>query len=342
MIKNDSVIDPLHEPVLPKWATTLGQTHHSATQLLMSDGPHFFRYYVLTQQERRMIPGNAQMKAGVAVGDALQDYYADTKWSLNPITKKLMPYANAKKGTEKSEIIKDVLEKYNKYQPIDPKDQEKFDKYQTEITEVITNGFLAMEELGAGNLYPITCEEQISIGQDKTDLMLPYVGRTDFALGGVREVDGVIDAPIPSSIVELKTQWSKLGKTKKNGERSFISLHAPTAPSYNHVAQCSVYSAFYDYKVPVSLVYVTKTGYKIFDCENCSMLTSSELERTFKNLNQIARRREKILSMFENQTRENLIKSCAAIIDPNWDHPYAWHGIGDEFLFRAKKLWNFT
>ena len=106
MIKNDSVIDPLHEPVLPKWATTLGQTHHSATQLLMSDGPHFFRYYVLTQQERRMIPGNAQMKAGVAVGDALQDYYADTKWSLNPITKKLMPYANAKKGTEKSQIIK--------------------------------------------------------------------------------------------------------------------------------------------------------------------------------------------------------------------------------------------
>ena len=125
MIKNDSVIDPLHEPVLPKWATTLGQTHHSATQLLMSDGPHFFRYYVLTQQERRMIPGNAQMKAGVAVGDALQDYYADTKWSLNPITKKLMPYANAKKGTEKSDIIRDVLEKFNKYQPIDPKDQEK-------------------------------------------------------------------------------------------------------------------------------------------------------------------------------------------------------------------------
>ena len=86
MIKNDSVIDPLHELVLPKWAITLGQTHHSATQLLMSDGPHFFRYYVLTQQERRMIPGNAQMKAGVAVGDALQNYYADTKWSLNPIT----------------------------------------------------------------------------------------------------------------------------------------------------------------------------------------------------------------------------------------------------------------
>ena len=52
-----------------------------------------------------------------------------------------------KKVTEKIRINKRVLEKFNKYQPIDPKDQEKFDKYQTEIIEVITNGFLAMEEL---------------------------------------------------------------------------------------------------------------------------------------------------------------------------------------------------
>ena len=342
MIKNDSVIDPLHENILPKWSPLLGVTHHSATQLLMSDGPYFFRYGELSQEERRRIPGNSQMKAGVAVGDILQEYYADTIWKINPLTKKLMPYANAKKGNNKDELIKAALEKFNKYIPTEPKDQEKFEKYQNEIIEVANNGFLAMEKLGVDGLYPITCEEQISIEQRITDLLLPYVGRTDFAIGGVRVDNNVTDAPIPSFIVELKTQWSKLGKIKKNGERSFISLHAPATPSYNHVAQCSVYSAKYDFKVPVKLVYVTKTGYEIFDSESSSLLTTSELQKSFKNLNSIARRREKIFGMFENQTRDNFIKSCASIIDPNWDHPYAWHGIGDEFLFRAKKLWNFT
>ena len=46
------------------------------------------------------------MKAGVAVGDILQEYYADTIWKINPLTKKLMPYANAKKGNNKDELIK--------------------------------------------------------------------------------------------------------------------------------------------------------------------------------------------------------------------------------------------
>ena len=79
-------------------------------------------------------------------------------------------------------------------------------------------------------------------------------------------------------------------------------------PSYNHVAQCSVYAAKYDFKVPVKLVYVTKTGYEIFDSESSSLLTTSELQKSFKNLNSIARRREKIFGMFENQTRDNFIK----------------------------------
>ena len=44
--------------------------------------------------------------------------------------------------------------------------------------------------------------------------------------------------------------------------------------------------------------------------------------------------------MFENQTMQKIIKSCAAIIDPNFDHPWAWFSFGDEFLKQAKQLWN--
>ena len=50
----------------------------------------------------------------------------------------------------------------------------------------------------------------------------------------------LIDAPTPAGIIEIKTQWSKVGKLKKSGERSFISLSAPATPSYNHLinVQC--------------------------------------------------------------------------------------------------------
>ena len=97
-----------------------------------------------------------------------------------------------------------------------------------------------------------------------------------------------------------------------------VSLHAPATPSYNHVGQCAVYAARYNFKVPVKLVYVTKTGYEIFDSESSSLLTTSELQKSFKNLNNIARRREKIFGMFENQTRENLITAFKE--KPSYNH----------------------
>ena len=57
--------DPLKSNVLPKSFHTLGLTHHSPTQATLPDGVHLFKYGLLTQQERRQLPGNAQMKAGV-------------------------------------------------------------------------------------------------------------------------------------------------------------------------------------------------------------------------------------------------------------------------------------
>ena len=57
MIKNDSVIDPLHENILPKWSPLLGVTHHSATQLLMSDGPYFLdmENYLKKKEEEYLV-----------------------------------------------------------------------------------------------------------------------------------------------------------------------------------------------------------------------------------------------------------------------------------------------
>ena len=37
-----------------------------------------------------------------------------------------------------------------------------------------------------------------------------------------------------------------------------------------------------------------------------------------------------------------IIRSASEIIDPNFDHPWCWHNIGEQNLKAAKHLWNFT
>ena len=78
MILNNKVLeDPLKEDALPLFATKLKINHHSPTQASLPDGAWLFKYLVLTQEQRRMLPSNANMKAGVAVNEILQQYYAD-------------------------------------------------------------------------------------------------------------------------------------------------------------------------------------------------------------------------------------------------------------------------
>lgn len=60
----------------------LGITHWSYTQASYIDAAWVFRYLVLTQEQRRLIPGNSQMTAGVLSGEAVQKHYADTIYKL--------------------------------------------------------------------------------------------------------------------------------------------------------------------------------------------------------------------------------------------------------------------
>ena len=157
MILNNKVLeDPLNENALPLFAQKLGIHHHSPTQQSLPDGAWHYRYNILTQEERRMLPSNANMKAGVAVNEILQQYYGDTIYRTNPITKKLMSYANALQHTDKQELITKNLDKFKEYDPVDDKDREKFEKYQAEIPDVSLHGFSALEKLGAANLGPVS------------------------------------------------------------------------------------------------------------------------------------------------------------------------------------------
>ena len=125
ILKNKKLDDPLNELTLPSFSKALNINHHSCTQASMPDGPMIFRYGVLTQEQRRMIPGNANMASGVVVGDAIQWHYSNKIWKHNPTTKKLAPVDNEKLSKEVA--IQKATEKFNEYQPVDDKDRDKFE-----------------------------------------------------------------------------------------------------------------------------------------------------------------------------------------------------------------------
>ena len=103
LLKNNLLEDPLKEKALPLFAKKLNINHFSPTQFSIPDGNWLFKYLVLTQEERRALPSNSQMKAGVAVNNVLQKHLADTIWKFGP-QRKLTPMANQEKNKDKQEM----------------------------------------------------------------------------------------------------------------------------------------------------------------------------------------------------------------------------------------------
>lgn len=336
MSKNNNLKDPLSEILeLPEYATKLKINHWSPSQGNKRDGAWLYEYVVLTQEQRRSLPGNSAMKGGVCVGEILQKYYADTIWRINPSTKKLSPMKNEYKGRDKDELIKMELEQFKNYNPVDDKDQEKKERYMDLISDYAKFGFLAIAEIGAVT-SPVTCEEQLTTSRSShQDLLLPdlpIVQRTDMRIDG--------NGPLPHAIYEFKTQWDRIGKTKKGGGRSFTVIKPPAAPKIDHVMQCACYSAYYHFKVPVYLIYICSQGYKIFNQDNCEELKEKNLKKYFQNMINTFIRRERIFTMHQDKDPDEIILQAASMMDPYFDHPYAWSNFTPEMMEQAKKVFN--
>ena len=56
-------------------------------------------------------------------------------------------------------------------------------------------------------------------------------------------------------------------------------------------------------------------------------------------MNRTFMRREKILSLYQDQTREEIIDHAVSMMDGNFDHPWSWSGLPAELLKEAKELW---
>ena len=353
MLLNDKILqDPLEEKVLPLFAQKLNINHYSPTQFSIADAAWFFQYCVLTQEQRRtLLKSNSAMEAGKRVGDALQRTHADTIYKINKLTKKVAPTTNEKLSLDNA--IQEQIEIFKEYEPADDKDADKKIKYIEECPEVIRNANAGLTELGVAS--PVTCERQISINTDALEKsfyisspLLPVVGRIDFDFGS-RNVIGAnpSDAELapsnassfPHKIIELKTKYSRLGKVKKDGSRSFLVSPVPTTPSFNHLVQCAVYAANWNFNVPIHLLYATAGGYVIFDSNNCKHLTQEGMQKNLQIMNRTFMRREKILSQFQELTRDELIENAVGMMDGNFDHPYAWNNLPEDLLQEAKELW---
>ena len=352
-INNKITQDPLQEALqdtLPLFAQKLNINHFSPTQFVIPDAAWLFKYVWMDQKMRReFLPSNAAMESGKIVGEVLQRIYADTIYKLHPTFKKVQPFTNEK--ITRDAALQEEIEKLKEYVPQDEKDSDKKQKYLEEIPVVINHALDGLKKLAVAS--PITCERQISIKSPNGFLspFLSTVGRIDFDYGSISnhefgksltELNPTSQDAFPHKIIELKTKWSRLGKVKKSGDRSFLVSPLPATASFNHCVQVATYAAHFDFKVPAYLLYATKDGYVIFDSTNCHHLTVEGMKRNLQIMFHTFRRRERILALHEHLSREEIIEEAAGMMDMNLDHPFAWNGMPPELLKEAKLLWKLS
>ena len=358
IIKSNTTNDlPISDPLeaalqntLPLFAQKLKINHYSPTQFSIPDAAWLFKYVWMDQKMRReLLPSNAAMESGKIVGEVLQRIYADTIYKLHPVKKKVAPTINEK--ITKDAALQEEIEKLKEYVPNDEKDSDKKQKYLEEIPEVINHALSGLKELAVAS--PVTCERQISIDQLEgfSSPLLPTVGRIDFDYGSINNhefgnvyhgLNPTSQDAFPHKIIELKTKWSRLGKVKKDGSRSFLVSSIPATASFNHCCQVATYAAHFNFKVPAYLLYATKDGYTIFDSTNCHHLTVDGMKKNLQIMFNTFRRRERILALSEHLTREEIIEEAAGMMDMNLDHPFAWNGMPPELLKEAKLLWKLS
>jgi len=348
-IKTNKIIDPLEtlqQDGFTKLNELLKINHHSPTSSSMPEGIYAFRYLFSTQEQRREFDGNANMAAGVAVNDAIQFHYSTDIWSFNPNQKKLAPHKNTK--LSKEEAIAKAMDKFMEYIPVNDKDREKKEHFQETIPQTIQQGFIAFEKLNILKSEKIVAED--SINHIDHRLSLPIVGRTDvhFTDFNVSERSDAASAHSISgaapflSVCELKTSWSRPGKVKKDGTRSFASAKLPSTPLVNHLQHLAFYcfSLRKQMKVSPYLIYLTADDHMVFTEKNCADLEIQNLNNYYEQLVRNCIRKERLLSRYiDLEEPDMILEEIAKDVEPGFDHQFYWN-IGAKHLARAKKIWS--
>jgi len=345
-IKQNKIIDPLKELKLDgfkKLNELLKINHHSPTSSSMPQGIYVYRYLLCTQEQRREFEGNANMAAGVAVNDAMQFHYSDNIWSFHPNKRKLAPHKNIKLSQD--EAIAKAMEKFMEYVPVNETDRLKKEHYQETIPQTCHQGFLAFDSLGIKNSKMVVAEDSINHVDDR--LSLPIVGRTDLHFTDFKASSRDVAAPSSVmaeapflSVCELKTSWSRIGRARKDGTKSFSSAKLPSI-NINHLQQLSFYCKSLGSNSEISpfLVYLTEGDFMIYTEKNCTDLEPQNLNNYYEQLVSNCIRKERLLSRYIDLDEPDMIlDEITKDVEPGFDHNFYWN-IGAKHLARAKEIW---
>lgn len=287
---------------LPTWIKHYGLNHHSPSQLNKIDGAWSYEYLYLTQEQRRKLPGNSKMFAGVQMGSAGQMTIGDFEWH----------------GTKKLEIKKyksvfnKVLENFNAYLPVDEQDRNQHSINRKGLALTYEQMKIAFKEVGLK--APIDCERTVSM--NLPGCQLPCIGRIDY-----EDQD---------NFIELKTKWRfrKRGKPGAAPSYPLYGIKKDISPEF--LLQVAFY-AVASGKKP-HLVIVNEKEFKIFNQNNMEAFQPNNLKKIVSKMAMVALRRERLMERHAGKA------TFVQDIEPTFDHPYYWN-FGGDHKQQAMKLW---
>ena len=287
---------------LPTWIKHYGLNHHSPSQLNKIDGAWSYEYLYLTQEQRRTLPGNSKMFAGVQMGSAGQMTIGDFEWQ----------------GTKKLEIKKyksvfnKVLENFNAYLPVDEQDRNQHSINRKGLALTYEQMKIAFKEVGLK--APIDCERTVSM--NLPGCQLPCIGRIDY-----EDQD---------NFIELKTKWRFRKKGKPGAAPSYPLYGIKKDISPEFLLQVAFY-AVASGKKP-HLVIVNEKEFKIFNQNNMEAFQPNNLKKIVSKMAMVALRRERLMERHAGKA------TFVQDIEPTFDHPYYWN-FGGDHKQQAMKLW---
>ena len=323
ILKKDAAEKALNEWIagiktLPDWVKLYGLNHHSPSQINTEEDQWGYKYLYLTQEERRELPVNSQMKCGNWIGELGQKQFGKFVWEYergSGLTKKQIPL--------EKKIFDTAIDQFNKYSPADDKDKNQHEQNKLGFALTWKNCQDAIKSVGLKG--EIECERSVSL--DLPDCQLPVIGRVDFE--------------DMHNFIELKTKWRKKNRPRKDGSYTFSNakILGPEDDKqekyrgwFQHILQVAFY--YLATRKKPHLVVVNEDGYWVYTPDNCDQLKPKNLEKFLIKMNQICSNREKIMERHAGKT------TWVDDIIPNFDH-FFWNGMGDHKL-KATRLWGLT
>ena len=303
----------------PDWLARFNLDHFSPSQLTSPLCVWLFKYILLNQMERRVLPVGSKAHGGNGAALALTHLLAAI---IDGCTFFMCDEALKVKKISPLELrlaLAAGMRVLHRNLGWNEKETEQRFANKDSLPNVVANALAAIQPLlEKGKEKKIFCEEYISL--QLKDVDVPIIGRLDYRRD--------------QNFYELKTKWRVRGRIKKDGTRSWNQSKCennPKLPDINHLKQIAVYWKATGYTP--HLIYASDVDFKVFHEGNCEQMKPKYLEEMLAEVRVAAMARQKILM------QSSTAQEAASFVPPQWDH-FMWN-IPGEWLSRAKDLWRY-